>query len=210
MLTLHVFPPSPRAFKVLVVANHLGLDYETKIVDLAKGEQAAPAHAALNPNQRMPVLEEDGFVLWEANAIQQYLAAKKPASGLWPSEPKAQADISRWQCWDLAHWDAACAVLIFERLVKPMIFKGVTDPVEVAKGEERFHRAAKVLDGHLKGRNYIVGDRVTLADFSVGAAMNVAGPAAYPIGPYAEIKRWHAGLMKLPAWKDSLTGLPVN
>ena len=57
-IELYVFPPSPRAFKVMAVANHLGLDCTLRIVDLTKGEQNTPQYAALNPNMRMPTLKD--------------------------------------------------------------------------------------------------------------------------------------------------------
>ena len=204
MLNLYVFPPSPRAFKVIALAAHLGIDYEKRIVDLTKGEQRRPEFTALNPNQRMPVMEEDGFVLWESNAILQYLADKKPASGLLPADPRGRADVTRWQCWDLANWDPACAIMIFERLVKKLLHIGDPDPVEIARGEERFHRVAAVLDAHLKGREYITGDKLTVADFSIGAPLNLAAPAQLPVSGYAEIRRWHANLSELPAWRQSI------
>jgi glutathione S-transferase len=204
MLNLYVFPPSPRAFKVIALANYLGLDYNKRIVDLSKGEQRSPEYTALNPNQRMPVLEEDGFVLWESNAILQYLADKKPETGLLPTDARSRADVTRWQCWDLANWDPACAIMIFERLVKKLLKIGDADLTEIAKGEERFHRAAAVLDAHLKGRKYVAGDRLTVADFSLGAPLNLAVPAQIPLANYAQIKRWHAGLAELPAWRQSL------
>ena len=209
MLNLYVFPPSPRAFKVIALATHLGIDYNKRIVDLTKGEQRHPEFTALNPNQRMPVLEEDGFVLWESNAILQYLADKKPASGVLPTEPRSRADITRWQCWDLANWDPACATMIFERLVKKLLHIGDPDPAEIAKGEERFHRVAAVLDTHLKGRRYIAGDTLTVADFSIGAPLNLAVPAQLPVSGYAEIRRWHAGLCELPAWRESIAVPPA-
>ena len=120
-MKLHVFPPSPRATKVMALANHLGLDCEIRVVNLFKGEQHQPGFAALNPNERMPVLEDDSFVLWESNAILQYLAAKKPGSGLWPSDAKGQADVLRWHSWDAADWFPTCAILTFERLVKKLL-----------------------------------------------------------------------------------------
>jgi glutathione S-transferase len=210
MLNLYVFPPSPRAFKVIALAAHLGIDYERRIVDLTKGEQRRPEFTALNPNQRMPVLEEDGFVLWESNAILQYLADKKPSSGLLPTDTRERADVTRWQCWDLASWDPACATMIFERLVKKLLHIGDPDPAEIAKGEERFHRAAAVLDAHLKGREYIAGDKLTVADFSIGAPLNLSAPARLPVAGYAEIKRWHANLSELPAWRQSIAIPPAT
>ena len=204
MITLHAFPPSPRAFKVIALAAHLQLDYKLHIVDLTKGDQNNAEFAALNPNKRMPVLEEDGFVLWESNAILQYLASKRAESGLLPTDARARADVTRWQCWDLAHWDPACAQIIFERLVKKLLNIGEPDSAEIAKGEQRFHSGATVLDGHLKGRRYVTGDTLTVADFSLGAPLTLAAPAQLPLEPYKEIRRWYAELCELPAWRKSV------
>ena len=96
MIKLHVFPLSPRAFKVLAVAEYLGLDYESVFVDLGKGAHRTPEFAALNPNMRMPVMEDGDFVLWESGAIMQYLALKNPEAGLLPTEPRRLADVTRW------------------------------------------------------------------------------------------------------------------
>src|SRR2546427_12165387 len=110
-IELYVFPPSPRAFKVMAVANHLGLDYEIRFVDLRKGDQKAPQYAALNPNMRMPTLKEGDYVLWESSAIAQYLAAKKPESGLLPQAERRRLDGMRWQFCGHPHWDPAVAPL---------------------------------------------------------------------------------------------------
>src|SRR5713101_7882412 len=204
-IELYVFPPSPRAFKVMAVANHLGIDTTLRMLDLIKGGQKSPAYAALNPNMRMPTLKDGDYVLWESNAIGQYLAGKKPQSGLLPTDEKGRLDVTRWQFWDLAHWDPTCAVFIFEHVVKPVVLKsGEPDSAAIAKGTESFHRAAKVLDGQLKGKKFVTGDRLTLADFSLGASMNLADMARYPVEPYGEIKRWHGTLRALPVWQRTL------
>ncbi|MFL6795927.1 MAG: glutathione S-transferase family protein [Xanthobacteraceae bacterium] len=203
-IELYVFPPSPRAFKVMAVANYLGINPALHIVDLVKGDQKKAEYAALNPNMRMPTLKDGDYVLWESNAICQYLASKKP-SELFPGDERTRFDITRWQFWDLAHWDPACSVFIFEHIVKPVVLKGGDpDAAAIAKGTEAFHRAATVLDGHLKGRKFVLGDRLTIADFSLGAPMNVADWAHFPIEPYAEIRRWYAALRALPAWQKTL------
>jgi glutathione S-transferase len=204
-IELYVFPPSPRAFKVMAAANHLGLDVALRMVDLRKGEQKAPRYAGLNPNMRMPTLVDGDFVLWESNAILQYLASKKPESGLFPEDLRDRLDVTRWQFWDLAHWDPACAALIFEYVAKPLVL-GIKEPdmVAIAKGTEAFQRVASVLDGHLKGRKFITGDTLTVADFSIGAAMNLAEMAHFPLAPFAEIRRWHGTLSALPAWRNTL------
>jgi glutathione S-transferase len=204
MMKLHVFPPSPRATKVIALANHLGLPCELRQVHLFKGEQGRPEFAVLNPNKKMPVLEDDGFVLWESNAILQYLAAKKPQSGLWPSDARAQADVLRWLFWETAHWSPACTPMAFERVVKKLAGLGEPNLEEIAKGDETFHRFAAVLDGQLKGRKWVLGDALTIADFAIGSPMTMAEAAQYPLAGYPEIRRWYGELAALPAWKAAV------
>src|SRR5262245_2090272 len=208
-MKLHVTPPSPRAFKVMAVLHHLGLESEIAFVDLLKGDNMKPEFLALNPNHRMPVLEDDGLVLWESNAIMQYLASKRPESGLWPSDPKRQADVSRWQCWELAHWDPACGTLLFEHFVKGRFGQGDPDPAQIARGERDFHQFATVLNQHLRGREWLAGRVLTVADFSVGCWLTCAQLGKFPLGGYAEIGRWHRGLEALPAWQKATVPLPA-
>ena len=204
-IELFVFPPSPRAFKVMAVANHLGLETTIRLVDLTRGGHKQPDYAALNPNMRMPTLRDGDFVLWESNAIMQYLAGRKPESGLMPTDERARLDVTRWQFWDLAHWDPACAIFAFEYVAKPLLLKiNEPDMAAIAKGTELFNRAAKVLDGHLEGRTFVTGDSLTLADFSLGAVLNLAERAHFPIEPYGHIRRWFATLAALPAWQKTL------
>ncbi len=201
-MRLHLTPPSPRAVKVLAVLHQTGLDAEIVPVDLLGGEQFTAAFAALNPNRKMPVLEDDGFVLWESNAIIQYLAAKAGNDRLWPSDPRRQADVSRWQCWELAHWGPACGTLVFERFVKQLFGHGDPNPVEVARGEDEFRRCAEVLNGHLRTHDWLAGDGATLADVSVGAWL--AYVEHYPAAPYGAVLDWYARLASIPAWRRAL------
>src|SRR5258705_141017 len=203
MITLHVFPSSPRAAKVIALVDHLKLEVEYRTVDLFKGEQRQPEYTALNPNQRMPVLEEDGFVLWESNAILQYLAAKRPGLGLGPGDARGRADVWRWLHWESAHWTPACAIVAFERVVKKLSGQGEPNPSEVARGEELIRRFAAVLDAHLHGRNWLLGDALTIADFSIGAPLAMAEAGHYPIAECSEIARWYRALGTLPAWKKA-------
>jgi glutathione S-transferase len=87
---------------------------------------------------------------------------------------------------------------------------GEPDPAEVKKGEDKFHACAAVLDAQLKGRKYITGNTLTIADFSVGASLNQAQPAGLPVGQYREIVRWHAALSELPAWRKNRVEPPAN
>jgi len=199
-IKLHVFPLSPRAFKVLFAANHLGIDYEMAFVDLPGQAQKTPGYTALNPNQRMPVLEDDGFVLWESNAIVQYLASLRPQSGLLPADLKARMTAVKWQFWESAHFDPACAIFMFERIVKPAFGRGEASPQELERGAELMVRLGPVLDAALQKTRYVAGDALTVADISLGATLVSADQAKMPIEPYRAIQRWRAELSQLPGW----------
>jgi len=202
-MKLYHFPPSPNSRVVIALAYHLGISLELETVNLFKGQQMHSEFVKLNPNHMIPTLIDGDFVLWESTAIMQYLAATHPGNTLWPIDVRVQADINRWMSWRLAHWGAACGIFIFERLVKPNIGLGDADSAEIAKGEERFHRFAKVLNDHLRGRLWLVNDYLTLADFSVGGPLDLRDVAGYPLGSYREITRWYTQLEALPAWQRS-------
>ncbi|MBM3504898.1 MAG: glutathione S-transferase family protein [Alphaproteobacteria bacterium] len=196
-------PMSPNSRKVAAVAQHLGIALDTKVVNIPAGETRQPEFLKINPNGKVPVLEDGNFVLWESNAICQYLCDQKPGNALLPTNPKNRADVTRWQSWELAHWDPACASLIWENLLKKGFTGQGPDPAAVKAGEDKFHTVAKVLDGHLKGREYLVGSSLTLADISVAAYLMYAQPAKIPVEGYANIKRWLANVEKLEAWKKT-------
>jgi glutathione S-transferase len=208
-LKIHAFPPSPRGFKVLLTAHHLGLDYAFRLVDLTKGDQNTPEFAALNPNKRMPVIEDDGLILWESNAILQYLATKEPLAGLLPQEAHAQATVVKWLFWDSAHWDQACAILIFENVVKRMFGGGEPSASEVERGAQLFRRCAEVLNGELAKHRYVAGDTLTVADFAIGSATLYADQARFPLEDYRAVRRWAADIKSLPAWSKTAEMLPA-
>src|SRR5262245_12503059 len=186
-LKVHAFPMSPRSFKVLLVANHLGLDYTFAFCAFSKGMQKSEAYTAININQRAPAIEDGDFKLWESNAIIHYLATKKP--GLLPMDEQGRADVLRWQFWESTTWDPACATLVFERVVKGLFGLGAADAAEVEKGLEKFNRAATILNAHLKGRQFVAGDKLSIADLGMGASMTMAVPAQFPMDAYPEVQR---------------------
>ena len=200
-MKLYGFPPSPNTWKVRAVAAHLGIPLELEFVDLTKPR--TPDYLALNPTGRAPTLVDGDLILWESNAIMQYLASRA-ANTLWPNDARARADIMRWQSWQLAHWGKeACEPLIFQRLVKKIVGLGAPDEAMLAKGTEAFNREARVLDAHLSNRPYLVGNAVTLADFAVAAPLFYSKEAELPVAPYARLQDWFTRVSALPAWRDT-------
>lgn len=203
-MKLYYHPRSPNSIAVLAVAYHLGIDLDLQEVNLLAGEQRKPDFLRLNPNGKVPTLEDGDFILWESNAIMQYLASKKLNNSLWPSDDRVRADISRWQYWRGGDWGKAAFILIWENLIKKWVTGGDPDPEEVKKGEELFHGLADILNRHLENREYLVGGKPTLADFSVAVPMVYAHPGRLPLERYPSIRSWYHRIERLESWKRSL------
>ena len=192
-MKLHVFPPSPNARKVMMAAHETQVPVEIVIVDLQKGEQKRPEFLALNPNGKMPVLEfDDGTSLWESNAICNRLAALG-SSPLWPASD-ARYEIMQWQFWEMAHWAPAVAKFVGATFFGAPIDRETADPA--------VQTVAKVLDGHLAGRDWLVGDTMTTADISVAAMLCYREVCAVPLGDVPNIDAWMARISELESWKE--------
>src|SRR5258707_343080 len=126
-MKLHTFVGSPNSHKVEAVIRHLGLEVDIHHHDPLAGDLRRPEYLALNPNGKVPVLEDGGFVLSESNAIMQYLADKASDSSLFPRDPQLRADVARWQFWELAHFNGAFRVLVIETVIKPLFKRGPTN-----------------------------------------------------------------------------------
>ena len=208
-MKLYGFPASPNTWKVRAMAAYLKMPLEFEFVDLMTGAQHAPAYLALSPTGRTPALVDGDFKLWESNAILQYLASKNPTP-LYPGDARGRADITRWLCWDLAHWGAqACQPLIFENLVKKFVNMGPPDTAAVGKATEAFNKEAQMLDAHLAKQKYLAGDALTVADFSVAAPLLHAEGAQIPLGPYANVRGWFQRVSALPCWGETAPQLPA-
>jgi glutathione S-transferase len=152
----------------------------------------------------MPVLEDDGYVLWESNAIVEYLAAKTPAAALMPEALRPRLQIAKWLYWESAHWDQACAFFMFERVVKPLFGLGEACESEIARGTLLFNRLAAVLDGELHKHRFVAGETLTAADLAIAAPLCLAERARLPLEPYRAIQHWQADIQALPAWSKTV------
>ncbi len=207
-MKLYFHPMSGNSRRVLLVATHLDLPLERILVDLTQGEQRGAPHLARNPNGRVPVLDDDGFVLWESRAIMQYLADKTPGQTLLPTDARGRAEVNRWLFWCAAHMAPANSIVVYENVVKTLTGRGPADPVELARGESLIAQYAPVLDAHLAGKTWVAHDRVTLADYSLAASFALAAPARLPIADYANLRAWLSRVQELDAWKRTTPPAP--
>lgn len=199
-MKLFFHPLSGNSRRVLLTVEHLGIPVERVVVDLRQGEQRGAPHLARNPNGLVPVLDDDGFVLWESRAIMQYLADRTPGQTLLPTDARGRADVARWLSWCGAHMAPANAIVVLENFVKALTGQPA-DPAEVARGEALIAQHAAVLDRHLAERAWVAQDRLTLADLSLAAGFALAGPARLPIAPFAHLRAWLGRVQELDAWQ---------
>jgi glutathione S-transferase len=206
-MRLYHHPFSSNARRAVVTAKYLAEHHagapnvELALVDLSKGEQRSPAFLHMNPNGKVPVLDDDGFFLTESHAIQIYLADKTPGQTLYPSEVRARADVNRWLFWNAHHFAPAVAVFNWERVVKPMLGRGEPDPKEIARGELLLGECFRVLDQHLADHEHVSGPRLSLADIALATPLTAMGPAKLPIEGRTNVLRWFERISSLPAWR---------
>jgi glutathione S-transferase len=200
-MRLHHHPQSSNARRAVMTALHLGANVDLIHVDLAKGAQRNPEFLRLNPNGKVPVLDDDGFILWESHAIMQYLADKTPGQTLYPTDLRARADVNRWLFWSAHHFTPAISVLGWENMVKKILGAGDPDAAAVKRGEALVTDCAEILDAHLNGRRWVTGDRLTLADYALAAPLMAIGPAKLPVKGFENLMGWFGRVQELEAWK---------
>ncbi|MDI1450557.1 glutathione S-transferase N-terminal domain-containing protein [Polyangium sp. 6x1] len=147
-------PASTCTRKVLCALAEKGVDYEFVLVDIMKGEQKSPEHLARHPFGVVPVLEDDGFVLYESRAILRYLNAK--LGGLAPTDAKDLGVMEQWISVEQSYFSPPAMKAILEIFFSPM--KGTTpDPEVVKNGKEGAAKALDVLERALVGKEFIAG-----------------------------------------------------
>jgi glutathione S-transferase len=201
-MRLYHHPVSSNARRVMLAAIHMGTPLETTEVNLMDPADRRRLEE-LNPNSKVPVLQDGDFVLWESCAIMQYLAERTYGQTLYPDNVVRRADINRWMFWACQHFSPALSIIVWENIWKGLTGNGGPDPVEVARGAEEVKQFATVLDNHLAGRQWVVGDSLTLADFALAAPLMYTEQAKLPVTEYINLQAWYARVQELDAWKQT-------
>ena len=202
-ITLYDAKVSPNARKIRLIARELNIPLELVPMDFKRGDFSSPEFLAKNPNGMTPTLDDDGFVVWESGAILTYLAAKYPAGGLLPAEPKGRALVAQWIFWWTAHPERAIAQIAWEKRIKPFLGLGGNDPAIIKDGETALDRYLPVLDRQLEGRDYI-GGHLSIVDFAAGPMLeNAPRMIGVPLDAYANIRAWISRLQQKPYWNDA-------
>jgi len=180
---------SGNCLKVKWTADLLGLEYQWVETSVLKGESRTAAYLAMNPAGQVPLVRfDDGRILAQSNAIILHLAE---GSALIPSDGYARAKMMEWLFWEQYSHEPYVAVA---RVQVHYLGKAVTDlePKIVERGKS----ALKLLDDAVKGRDFLVGNSVSLADIALIAYTRVAHEGGFDLRRYPAVKTWIAKVEK--------------
>jgi glutathione S-transferase len=187
-LLLHEYAPSGNCYKIRLTAALVGATIERRHYDILKEETRTPAFLAeVNANGRIPVLQIGDTFLPESNAACWWLASGTP---LIPVDRFAQADMLRWMFWEQYNHEPNVATVRFWRAFvgeeRLSDLQRAQLPGKVAAGEA----ALALMDRHLAGRGFLVGDGLTLADIALYAYTHVAGEGGFDLVRYPHLTAW--------------------
>jgi glutathione S-transferase len=181
--------------KVVWAADELGIAHERIEAGGTFGVVGTPQYQAMNPNGLVPVIEDDGFVLWESNAIVRYLARKYARGTLSPDEDRKYADADKWMDWQATVYTPAMWAAFWQLIRTPAQER---DAKVVEASIAKTEKAAEILDAALAGREFITGDTFTMGDIPIGCATHRwLNMPVWRVGR-PNIERWYAALKARP------------
>jgi glutathione S-transferase len=183
-----------RAFRALWIANELGLDYEHVPIEIGEAGARRPPYLAINPNGRLPAIDDGGFTLWESLAITLYLAKKHAAGRLYPTTLEGEAKTWQWSLWSVQEVDRGVNIWSLHAVRLPPADR---DPQRLAEALKVLAPPFKVLDGALAGRSYLLGEDFTVADLNVAAVISRALDMDLSATP--RLADWLARCLERPA-----------
>ncbi|MCA8927315.1 MAG: glutathione S-transferase family protein [Alphaproteobacteria bacterium] len=187
-----------RAARNYWAVEELGIDYVKKDVNMAKGEHKAPAYLAVNPNGKLPAMVDGDLTLFESMAINTYLADAYGQGSLQPDSAADRARADQWAHWVMGECEKPLIGALFHTLG---IMGYAKDPAKVAEQRAALEGPLGVLDRALAGRDWLVGDRFTVADLNVASVLHWGQMARLDWAPHQNVAAWLDRCFGRPAFK---------
>ena len=185
-----------RAFRALWIAKELGIDYQHIPIEIGAAGARQPDYLAINPNGRLPAIEDDGFVLWESLAITLYLAKKH--GRLYPTTLEGEAKTWQWSLWSVQEVDRGVNIWSLHAVRLPPEDR---DPQRLAEALKVIEAPFRVLEGALAGHSYLLGNDFTVADLNVAAVISRAIDMDLAATP--RLGDWLRRCLERPAARDA-------
>jgi glutathione S-transferase len=186
-----------RASRALWMAEELGIPYEHVTTGIADGGTAAPEFRALNPNGRIPTIDDDGVVVWESGAINLHLA-KRHGGPLAPRDAAEDAHMTMWSFWAVTELEPDAHEVYVHTITRPPAER---DPAVAAAALDRLKRPLGALAVALeRGGGHLVGGRFTVADLNVVAVAYYLRGVTDPFAAWPGVAAWYAAATQRPGF----------
>jgi glutathione S-transferase len=179
------------------LAKELGLEIEAVEIDLHAGQHKSPEFLKINPNGHVPVLDDEGFILYESLAINLYLA-RKQGGPLAAASLQEEALFMQWSLWVTNEVERLLVTILEHRMILP---EGERDPALADAAWEKLQKPLGVLERTLSDRDYLVANRFTVADLNVSIAMSLINRLSLDITRYPNARAWLDTCLSRPAGK---------
>lgn len=206
MLTLYGAMAS-RAHRVVWMLKELGLPFEHVPTGFLDGSTRTPAFLTLNPNGRVPVLDDGGFRIFESLAINLYLA-KKFGGPLAPADLHEDALATQWSLWVTTEVEKP---LLFAAANRRLFAEAARQEDEAQMALAKLDRPFQVLDTHLSHQAHVLGERFTVADLNIATVMDLAPQCGIGLDDWPHLATWHLRCLARPAaadWQDVQFTIP--
>ena len=207
MITLYGSTAS-RAHRVLWMLKELDLQFEHVQTNFMDGSTHKPEFLAVNPNGRVPAIDDDGFLLCESLSINLYLARKYGSSSIAAQSLAEETLATQWSFWVTTEVEKP---LLFASAHRALFAEGSRDEEQAQMAISKLGRPFKVLEAHLAGKPYLLGERFTVADLNVATVMDLAPQCGISLADWPNLADWHQRCLERPAaadWKTVKFSIP--
>ncbi len=187
--------------KVLWLADEIGVGYEREDWGKPNRDPNVPEFLALNPNATVPVVIDDGFVLWESQPVMRYLATKHD-SALWPTELHERARVDQWMSWQSTELNPAWSYPMWALLRKR---PGYDDPEKIAQGIREWNAKMQMIETQIgKSGGFVANGRFSLADIVVALSTHRYAMTPFDKPSFPALEAHYAQMQSRPAGKPWL------
>ena len=190
-----------RAFRVAWLCRESNIPYEhvNVTVNVEGAGCKEPSYLALNPNARVPTIDDDGFVLWESAAINLYLAEKYKSS-LWPSDARGKGRVLQWTFFTANDVEPNMILVMQHRVMLP---PGKRNAAIADEADAKLQPRLKILNDHLGKNKFFGGDRWDMADFMVASVCYSFFAMKYDLSKYPHLQKWLTASLERPKTKEA-------
>jgi glutathione S-transferase len=185
--------------KVMWLVGELALAYQHVEVGGSFGGLDTPEFLRMNPHGRIPVIDDNGVVIWESHAIIRYLAATYGAGRFWPEDAAARSHADRWMDWSLATLLPAFFDVFWGFYRTPPEDRNLRF---IERAIERCDQHYRLLDRHLSEQPYIAGDHLTMGDMPAGTTLYRYFTLDIPRPEIPNVESWYSRLAERPAFQE--------